>query len=183
MRRIWLAIKVFFLTLFNGDVARAVDTLLGERAAPVAAPKAEPAAREAPRQPPAPKPPVRSEALTLLSALQREARLVDFLMESLAGYSDDQVGAVARDVHRDCGKVLERVFALKPATDQAEGATVEVPAGFDPLRYRLVGNVSGAPPFGGRLVHPGWEASKCELPGWTGSAAAARVVAPIEVEL
>ena len=60
---------------------------------------------------------------------------------------------------------------------------MEVPAGFDAGRWRLTGNVTGEPPFRGRLVHPGWEATTCELPTWSGSAAAARIVAPAEVEL
>jgi hypothetical protein len=181
MRRIWLAIRVFFVTLFNRGVAEQVAGLLGGAAAAEGKPRLPPP--EAPRQPPAPKPPARSDALTLLAALQREARLLDFLMEPLTGYSDAQIGAVARDVHRDCGRVVERLFALKPAGAAAEGAEVEVPAGFDAVRFRLVGNVSGEPPFRGRVVHPGWEATRCELPTWSGTPAAARLVAPIEVEL
>jgi hypothetical protein len=141
-----------------------------------------------PKQPPtpkpaAPKPPVRSEAITLLAALQREARFVDFIQESLAGYSDAQIGAAARDVHRDCGAVLQRMFALRAAVTEEEGKEVEIPAGFDAGRWRLTGNVTGEPPFHGRLVHPGWEATTCELPTWSGNAAAARIVAPAEVEL
>jgi hypothetical protein len=134
-------------------------------------------------KPAVPKPPARSEAITLLAALQREARFVDFVQESLAGYSDAQIGAAARDVHRDCGAVLKRVFALRPAVTEEEGKDVEVPAGFDAGRWRLTGNVTGEPPFHGRLVHPGWEATTCELPTWSGSAAASKIVAPAEVEL
>ncbi len=52
-----------------------------------------------------------------LGRTAREARLVDFIQESLAGYSDAQIGAVARDVHRDSAAVLNRLFALKPAVD------------------------------------------------------------------
>ena len=61
------------------------------------------------------KPPkaARSEAITLLATLQREARFVDFIKEPLDGYSDAQIGAAARDVHRDCGKVLDRLFAIQ----------------------------------------------------------------------
>ncbi len=118
-----------------------------------------------------------------MSALQREARFVDFIQESLAGYTDAQIGAAARDVHRDCGTVLARMFALQPAVDKQEGDEVEVPPGFDPARWRLTGNVAGEPPFRGRLVHPGWEATACELPSWSGSAAARRIVAAAEVEL
>ena len=149
-------------------------------AAPAETPQVKP---PPPPKPAAAKPPARSEAITLLAALQREARFVDFIQESLAGYSDAQIGAAARDVHRDCGAVLKRMFALRPAVTEEEGKDVEVPAGFDAGRWRLTGNVTGQPPFHGRLVHPGWEATACELPTWSGSAAAARIVAPAEVEL
>ncbi len=177
MHRIYLAFRIFFLTLFKAAVARQVDNLLaGAQPAPSPAPPQ-------PKQPPAPKPPLRSEAITLLATLQREARFVDFIQESLAGYSDAQIGAVARDVHRDSAAVIDRLFALKPAVPQEEGAQVEVPAGFDAGRFRPTGNVSGEPPFRGRLVHPGWEAAKCELPTWTGSKESARVIAPAEVEI
>jgi hypothetical protein len=60
---------------------------------------------------------------------------------------------------------------------------MEVPAGFDQGRFRMTGNVAGEPPFRGRLVHHGWEATKCELPVWSGTSQAAFVVAPVEVEL
>ena len=178
MRRILLAFRVFFVTLFNGKVAEQVAQIFS--GAPAAA---LPAPQTVPKQLPTPKAPARSEAVTLLATLQREARFVDFIQEPLAGYSDAQIGAVARDVHRDCGTVLKRLFDLKPAVENEEGAEVEIPAGFDPTRWRLTGNVAGEPPFHGRLVHPGWEAAVCELPTWTGAAASARIVAPAEVEL
>lgn len=142
-----------------------------------------PAPKPVAAKPAAPKPPARSEAITLLAALQREARFVDFIQESLAGYSDAQIGAAARDVHRDCAAVIARMFALRPAAADEEGKEVEIPAGFDAGRWRLTGNVTGEPPFRGQLVHPGWEATLCELPTWSGTASAARIVAPAEVEL
>jgi hypothetical protein len=104
-------------------------------------------------------------------------------MEPLAGYGDAQVGAVARDVHRDCGAVVKRLFDPQTTLAGEEGGTVEVSPGFDAGRYRLTGNVTGQPPYRGRLVHPGWEASKCELPTWTGTKESARIIAPAEVEL
>ncbi len=179
MRRIWLAIRVFFLVLFN----RAVAARIGEALAGQGKTLAEVPAPPKPKPAPPPCGPIRSEALTLLATLQREARFVDFVQEPLTGYSDAQVGAAARDVHRDCGKVLERLFALRPIVASQEGVEVEVPVGFDPGRYRLTGNVTGQPPFRGRLAHPGWEATICELPKWSGRQSAARVVAPVEVEL
>jgi hypothetical protein len=178
MRRILLAFRVFFLVLFKRAVAEQVTKAL---AAPEAA--SMPAPAPPPKKPAAAKPTARSEAITLLAALQREARFVDFIQEPLAGYTDAQIGAAARDVHRDCGAVLARMFALRPAVADEEGKEVEVPVGFDSGRWRLTGNVTGEPPFRGRLVHPGWEATTCELPTWSGTAAAQRIVAPAEVEL
>jgi hypothetical protein len=178
MRRILLAFRIFFLTLFNAVIAGKVRQLFEGvqlAAGPVPPPQ--------PKPPTAPKPPARSEALTLLAALQREARFIDFIEESLAGYSDAQIGAVARDVHRDCGAVLKRLFELRPAVAQDEGSEMELCTGFDAGRFRLTGNVTGDPPFRGRLVHPGWEATKCQLPTWSGSKDSARVIAPAEVEL
>jgi hypothetical protein len=177
--RLFLAIKVFFQVLFSGRAAQRVREALTQKA-PVApaveapAPKPKPAAKPAP---------TRSEAITLLAALQREARFVDFIQEPLSGYNDAQIGAVARQVHTDCGTVLARLFALRPLLSDAEGAAVEVPAGFDAGRFRVTGNVVGEPPYRGRLVHHGWEVGQCQLPAWSGTPAAAAVIAPAEVEL
>lgn len=143
-----------------------------------------------PDQPTAPKPrqpevraPKRSEALTLLSALQREARLVDFIEEDIAEYSDAQIGAAVRDVHRDCGAALERMFQIVPLREEPEGEDILVPPGYDAAAFRLTGNVSGEGPFRGQLAHAGWAASKLELPEWTGRDESARVIAPAEVEV
>ena len=182
MRRIILATRVFFGTLFSSVVAGRVERALGEDGTVEEPPKPEPKPKPQPKRAATP-PPERSEALTLLATLQREARLIDFLQEPLADYTDAQIGAVARDVHRDCGKVLQRLFALQPVHAQREGAEVEVPAGFDAGRYRLTGNVAGEPPFRGQMVHHGWEAGQCKLPTWSGTPAAARIIAPVEVEL
>jgi hypothetical protein len=180
MGRIWLAIKVFFLVLFRGAVARQVGDALAKRTTQrVEETAAKPTARPETR----PAKPVRSEAVTLLAALQREARFIDFIREPLDNYGDAQIGAAVRDVHRDCGKVLDRFFALRAVVDQEEGSPLEVPAGFDAGRYRLTGNVAGSPPFQGRLVHHGWEAAEVQLPAWSGTPQAARIIAPAEVEL
>ncbi len=127
--------------------------------------------------------PGRSEAITLLAALQREARFLDIVKEPLADYSDAQVGAAARDVLRDCGVVLDRLFQLEPVVDAEEGGTFDVPAGFDPALYRVTGNPSGEPPWTGALAHHGWRATRCDLPQWTGDKSTAQVIAAAEVEI
>lgn len=152
---------------------------------PALAERAAREAREPERRPPGhiEAPPARSEALSLLGVLQQEARLVDFFMEDVAGYSDAQVGAVARDVHRDGAVVLERLFAIRPLRKEPEGSDILVPAGFDAAVVRLTGNVAGAPPHRGKLRHPGWQATRVELPRWTGTAESGRVVSAAEIEV
>lgn len=176
--RLFLAFRAFFLVLFNGKAAQRVAGVLA--AAPAAGPAEGPAvkAKAAP-----PSKPVRSDALTLLATLQREARFVDFVKEPLEAFSDNQIGAVARQIHRDCGQVLGRLFDIQPLLAEPEGSQIHLQRGFDADRYRVTGNVAGEPPFSGRLMHHGWEAQQCQLPAWTGAAAAARVLAPAEVEV
>jgi len=121
-------------------------------------------------------------AITLLAALQREARFIDFLQESLAGFSDAQIGAAARTVHDDCAKVLERFFDLQPIIDQPEESPVEITAENASL-FQMTGNLNQPLPFQGKLIHPGWKATKTDLPTWSGQSDTALVVAPSEVEI
>ena len=181
MGRISLAFRAFFGTLFNKQAAARVALAFSNQELPKITTPVETAPPAKVERIPA-KPP-RSESLTLLEALQREARLVDLCQESLAAYSDEQIGAAARNVIRDTAQVLERFFHLQPVSPAAEGNTLEVPAGFDPSRYRLTGNVSGKPPFRGKVVHAGWQATRCELPQWTGGHESSLVVAAAEVEV
>lgn len=125
----------------------------------------------------------RSEALTLLSALQRESRFLDFLKEPIAGYKDEQIGAAVRDIHRDCAAALDRILAIQPLIDQPEGSTIVVPEGFNPNMYKLTGQIMGHPPYRGQLCHHGWKATKCDLPEWSGQPDVAMVVAPAEVHI
>jgi hypothetical protein len=189
--RLWLAIRVFWAVLLDSSIANRVSDVL---ASPAVAPAkvepnqtlsrgSQPATVIEPKRTPSAPSSVRSDAISLLSALQREARLLDLVQEPLGNYTDAQIGAAARSVLRDSAVVLERLFALRPGTTQEDGSEIEVPRGYDPLQYKLVGQVSGDPPFHGKLAHHGWTASRCELPAWSGSARAAQIVAPIEVEV
>ena len=128
------------------------------------------------------KEPARSEALTLLAVLQREGRLIDFFMEPISSFPDAQIGSAVRSVHRDCAAALERLFAIEPLRAEAEDAAIEVPAGYDPAQFRLVGDIHGAP-VRGKLSHPGWKATRCEMPGWNGRPEAAFVLAACEVQV
>src|SRR5207244_9085601 len=110
------------------------------------------------RQPEA-TPPARSEAITLLAALQREARFVDLVKQPLGQFSDEQIGAAARNVLSGCAAVLDRFFALQPAVSQQEDTPCDVPQGYDAASYKLAGQVEGSGPFRGTLVHHGWRAT------------------------
>lgn len=121
-------------------------------------------------------------ALHLLAILQRDGRLIDFLLEDIAGAGDADVGAGARVVHAGCRKALHQYFTFEPVRKDPEGATVVVDKGFDPAQIRLAGKVGGEPPFQGKLAHGGWKAVDVRLPDRPASVDA-RIVAPAEVEI
>lgn len=166
MSRLFLGFRALFRCIGDRDFADRVAALFTTADEPAAAPR-----------------PRRSDALTLLAVLQREARFVDFVQESIDAYPDAQVGAAVREVHKGCRTVLDRVLSLEPALEEPEMSEIDVPAGASPNRYRMVGNVTGEPPVTGTLAHHGWQATRCELPEWRGDDEDALIVAPAEVEL
>jgi len=167
------AFRAFFSLIFHGRIA---DDILADFAPPEAVPTA-------PAPAPAVPPPVESSdrAAQLLAILQRDGRLVDFLMEDLTPYQDAQVGAAVRDVHRGCREALDKYASLAPVLDLEEGSTVNVDGDNEPARIKVVGNVAGAPPYRGILRHRGWEVARLALPPLP--ATGRTVVAPAEVEV
>jgi hypothetical protein len=132
-------------------------------------PKTQPTAATAPR--PDTVPPLvpaanqaEAEIVAFLALLQEKGRFVDFIMDDVTAYNDAQVGAAARVVHQGCREVLRDHFKITPVSDAAEGSRVTVPAGFAPDEYRLVGKISGQPPFTGTLIHKGWKTEFVKLP-------------------
>jgi hypothetical protein len=128
-----------------------------------------------------PTPPSDAAALRLLATLQEDGRLIDFLTESIQGYSDEQIGAATRGIHDACAKALRACVTLEPVLPGREDESVTVPKGFDPSEVRLTGNVRGEPPFTGTLRHAGWRVTAVNIPERTGLEP--RIVAPAEVEL
>ncbi|MDB5312777.1 MAG: hypothetical protein JWO38_6979 [Gemmataceae bacterium] len=111
--------------------------------------------------PPPPKP--SGAALRMLALLQAEARLVDFLLEDVQGYSDAQIGQAVREVHKKAQAALKQHAVIEPVLSGKEDETVTVPKGFDPSAIRVVGNVTGEPPFTGQIQHPGWRVKELKL--------------------
>ena len=79
-----------------------------------------------------PPPKLSGEPVRILAILQREARLLDFLMENIQPYSDDQIGASVRDIHQKAQTAIKKAVTLEPILSQEEGAAYTVPTGFDP---------------------------------------------------
>jgi len=64
----------------------------------------------------------------MLSILQRDARLLDFFMEDIAPYSDEQVGAAARKHARARERSAGTVCKVRPVVDGVEGTYVKAPS-------------------------------------------------------
>ena len=170
--RLWMALAIFFRVLFHREFAR--------RIRPALADPEEPASLVQATSSPPQK--LHASGLFLLSLLQREGRLIDFLEEDVTSAADAELGAAARIVHEGCRKVLNQYLPLKPVLGAPEGTTVTIPQGFDANRIRLVGNVAGSPPFSGSLKHHGWVTNEVRLPS-VPDALDTTVLAPAEVEL
>lgn len=164
-------LKLAFKVLFDGALAGVVKKQIGP-----------PESVAAPAKPTLPPERVHASGLGLLAALQREGRMVDFLQQEVASFSDEEVGAAARVVHAGCRKVMLQYLTLEPATKESEGAMLHLPAGFDAQRFRLTGNVTGQPPYRGTLKHHGWLATEIRWPAYS-EALDPKVIAPAEVEL
>ena len=173
MSRIVLAFRCFFNILFGGALSPEALTTLNLTRREAAAPK--PAA--------APPPPAKPSdgALQILGILQRDSRLVDFLMEDIASYSDEQVGAAVRELHDQCRDSVARYVTLQPVIDGVEGTFAKAPSS-DPNLVKFVGNVPAKPPSGGILRHKGWRAARIDLPTLAAKQDAA-VIAPAEIEI
>jgi len=173
--RISLAFSSFFGLLFSGTLPDSVLLALGlsKRATVKAAPP--------------PKPDVTEGALQLLALLQRDARLLDFLMEDVSPYSDEQVGAAVRNVHESSRTTLQRYLSLQPVIDGVEGAVTQVAAAGalknDPAAIKLLGNVpADGNVRAGLLRHKGWKVEKIDLPA-LGPKANLKILAPAEIEV
>jgi len=106
----------------------------------------------------------RAEVITLLAVFQEKGRLIDFLMEDITAYDDEQVGSVVRSVHQGCKAALAEHFTIEPVAAEPEGSAITVPAGYSATEFRLIGNLSAPAPFKGKLVHKGWKVKSVKLP-------------------
>lgn len=167
MRRIALALRSFFALLFRGALSSELVSELGLGGGGQPSAAGEASARSA------------DGALQMLAILQRDSRLVDFIMEDIAAYSDEQVGAAVRSLHDQAREALARYVRLEPVIDSVEGTYTQA-GGLDAAEVKFVGNVPAGRPSGGVLRHKGWRAASVDLPSPVGAAA---VIAPAEIEI
>jgi hypothetical protein len=194
-----LAILLVFVTLPPGlfiplgamlsvllAIASVVEIVRVSRDRPTKGPAAAPISTAPRPEPPAvaaPAPSAEADVVQFLGRLQEKGRLVDFAMEEIAGYSDEQVGSVARVVHQGCREVLQSSFEIRPVHGGAEGEEVALAQDYDARSYRVVGKVPERPPFRGTVRHRGWKTSRVSLPTVTAEGAAREIIAPAEVEI
>ena len=93
-----------------------------------------------------------------------------------------KLGQRQEGVQESCKKLIEKHFNPKPVLDHEEGEFITVEEDFDPAAIKLIGNVSGKPPFKGILRHRGWRAGRFELPTLIAQGDP-RLISPAEVEL
>jgi hypothetical protein len=174
--RLWFAWVCFFRALFDAEFAGRV---WGVRDAPALAGKsAQPAAKERA----AVVAPSTDAALQLLSLMQREGRLLDFLEQDVAAFDDADIGAAARAVHEGTRKALRAHVKLEVVRAEEEGAKITLNEGYDAESVKLSGNVTGKAPYTGVLRHRGWRAKEISLPVAV-EGHDVRVLCPAEVEL
>jgi hypothetical protein len=171
LNRIGLAFRSFFAILFTGKLPGDIAKALG-----FTPNKPQPVAKPAPQAKP------QDGALQILGVLQRDSRLIDFVMEDIAAYSDQQVGTAVRSLHDQCRDSLNRHLRLAPVIDAVEGSFTKL-EGNDPAAVKLLGNVPvSGKAAGGLLRHKGWRAEKIDLPPLT-TGVGASIIAPAEVEI
>ncbi len=171
MGRFSLAVRSFFSILGDGKLSDEIASELGLVAK---------ANRPVAPKPDAPTVRVSDGALQVLGIFQRDARLVDFIMEDLSSYSDEQVGGAIRSMHEECHKTLNQYFKLSPVVDGVEGAYTKAESS---PGVKLMGNI---PPNGkadgGILRHRGWKVDSIQLPNIP-ARTDLTIIAPAELEV
>lgn len=173
MSRISAAFRSFFFILFKGvlpdDIAARFGFVRKQTAAPAPVKQAQPV----------------DGALQILHVLQRDARLIDFLLEDITPYSDEQIGAAVRSIHADSKASLARHLTLVPVIDAVEGTyqKLDPSKAPDPSRIKLIGNVpANGRVAGGTLRHRGWMVASIDLPLIGNHDSATLAPAELEVE-
>jgi len=181
LSRVSLAFRSFFSLLSSGKLPEDIVVELGliRRISVPQTPGSAPKAEAEPAKP-------ADGAVQFLGLLQQESRLVDFFMEDITPYSDEQVGQAMRNIHTQCKTVLERVMKLAPVIDGVEDTPTSLAAAGLSSKHKGVKLIGKVPPDGkvdsGILRHKGWKVERVTLPSLK-AGEAVTIVAPAEVEV
>ena len=122
------------------------------------------------------------DGVFLLSLLQKQGRLVDFLQQDITTFSNAEVGEAARVVHEGCARILGDYFTMEVICAEEEGAVVNVGADYNLSEITLTGNLRGSAPYRGELLHHGWKISDQHPPEQL-DPRARFIVQPAEIEV
>ncbi len=126
------------------------------------------------------------EVISFLSLLQDKGRFIDFMVEDISEYPDQEVGSVARMVHQGCSQVLKDFFEISPLRSDEEGSVVTISEKDNPQEIRIIGKKIEEPIFSAKIVHRGWKTKKVGLPRMTGVLSGVQdryVISPCEIEV
>ena len=122
-----------------------------------------------------------------VARLQEKGRLLDFIMDDIAAYDNESVGAAARIVHQGCCEVLQDSFTIETVFPGEEMESITLADNYDSHSYRLIGKVPEAAPFVGQVLHRGWKTTRVNLPQVVNTAkhieVARSIIAPADVEI
>lgn len=122
-----------------------------------------------------------------VARLQDKGRFLDFLMDDIAAYDNESVGAAARIVHQGCCKVINDSFTIETVFTGQEMDTISLADNYDSHSYRLIGKVPESAPFVGQVLHRGWKTTRVNLPQVINTeehlSTARSIIAPADVEI
>lgn len=101
------------------------------------------------------------ELIRFLTLLQKEGRLLDFLMQDISSFDDRQISTAARYVHSHCSQLIKESFEIQAVHPSKEGSPITIlDENLD--QYSFID--SNKPLTEGILLHRGWKANKVALP-------------------
>ena len=103
------------------------------------------------------------------------------MQQDIASFGDADIGAAVRVVHEGCRRALDGHVKVEPIRSEDEGAKLTLQT-INADEIKLTGNVGGAGPYTGTLLHRGWRATSLSLPEAL-AGHDAKVLAAAEVEL
>lgn len=124
--------------------------------------------------------------VTFISMLQEKGRILDFAMDDIEKYSDEEVGRVARVVHQGIRDVFVSTTGVRPLHKGLEGEVIKINENDDFSMYKMLGTGTGNPPFSGTVVHRGWIAEKLVIPKSSlksSTNSASKIIQAVEIEV